>query len=290
MKEFINKHLTAILGVAFALIVVIVLAVCMLGGNEKDKENPGTEISTETGTEVSTEVIGEAENTEAVTESTDVPSTEVVTDTTSSETTDVPSSENTQPQAPTYTYTELNKTMYAKSSVNVRNLPSTDGEKIGSLSKAQEVKVTGQCNETKWYRIDLNGTVAYVSNSYLVDTKPAEETTTGGNDTPSTGGDTSSSNGDTVTVNGMTLNVEGLSSDGIAIRKELANAGYYNPVWSASDSGYYMLIKRTDDTWNWEMWLRNYIEERGGVTGVGGGSNFCDTAGEAYCIYVEVVQ
>ena len=76
-----------------------------------------------------------------------------------------------------YTYSELDKKMYAKSSVNVRILPSTDGEKIGSLSKGQEVIVTGQCNETKWYRIIYKDKVAYVSSSYLVNDKPEEETT-----------------------------------------------------------------------------------------------------------------
>lgn len=72
----------------------------------------------------------------------------------------------------TYTYTELNKKMYVKSSVNVRDLPSTDGEKMGSLSNGQEVVVTGQCNETGWYRINYDEKVAYVSNKYLNDTKP----------------------------------------------------------------------------------------------------------------------
>lgn len=77
---------------------------------------------------------------------------------------------------PKYTFTELNKTMYASSDVNVRDLPSTDGSKVGGLSKGQAVTVTGQCNETKWYRISLNGSVVYVSNNYLTDTKPQEET------------------------------------------------------------------------------------------------------------------
>lgn len=76
-----------------------------------------------------------------------------------------------------YTYSEIDKKMYAKSSVNVRSLPSTDGEKIGILSKGQEVVVTGQCNETKWYRIIYKDKIAYVSNSYLVNDKPEEETT-----------------------------------------------------------------------------------------------------------------
>ena len=75
-----------------------------------------------------------------------------------------------------YTYTDLNKTMYAKSTVNVRSLPSTDGDKLGGLSKTQEVAVTGQCNETSWYRINYNNGIAYVSSDYLVNDKPVEET------------------------------------------------------------------------------------------------------------------
>lgn len=68
-----------------------------------------------------------------------------------------------------YTYSDLSKTMYAKSTVNVRSLPSTSGSKLGSLSKNQEVAVTGQCNETGWYRISFNGGEGFVSNKYLAD-------------------------------------------------------------------------------------------------------------------------
>ena len=70
-----------------------------------------------------------------------------------------------------YTYTDVSATKYAKQSVNIRNLPSTDGERLGSLTMNQEVKVTGQCNETKWYRIEFGGSEAYVSNNYLVNEK-----------------------------------------------------------------------------------------------------------------------
>lgn len=76
----------------------------------------------------------------------------------------------------TYTYTDMDATKYAKSSVNVRNLPVTDGEKLGGLSTNDEVKVTGQCNETGWYRIEYDGNVAYVSDSYLVDNKVETQT------------------------------------------------------------------------------------------------------------------
>ena len=71
-----------------------------------------------------------------------------------------------------YTYTDMVTTMYATQTVNIRNLPNTDGEKIGSLSANQEVSITGQCNETGWYMFDYNGTIAFVSNDYLVTEKP----------------------------------------------------------------------------------------------------------------------
>ena len=68
----------------------------------------------------------------------------------------------------TYTYKECNQKMYATSELNVRKGPGTEYDVIGGLSKNQEVKVTGQCNETGWYRIEYKGTVGYVSNKYLV--------------------------------------------------------------------------------------------------------------------------
>ena len=71
----------------------------------------------------------------------------------------------------------------------IRNLPSTDGKKIGSLSTNQEVTVIGQCNETRWYKFDFNGQTAFVSSKYLSTEKAAaphtQETTqyvTGWND------------------------------------------------------------------------------------------------------------
>lgn len=91
--------------------------------------------------------------------------------------TDTP--DNTTPESEpeiTYTYKDMANIMYAKQDVNVRSLPSTNGERIGYLSADQEVKVIGQCIETGWYRILHNGVVAYVSNHYLTDDVPLEET------------------------------------------------------------------------------------------------------------------
>lgn len=75
----------------------------------------------------------------------------------------------------TYTYTDMDGVLYATVPLNVRDLPSVDGQKIGELSAAQEVSVTGQCNETSWYQIDLNGQVGYVSDLYLAQQPPAME-------------------------------------------------------------------------------------------------------------------
>lgn len=77
-----------------------------------------------------------------------------------------------EPASP-YSYTELSQTMYAQSTVNVRDLPEQSGAKLGSLSTNQEVTVTGQCNETGWYKISYNGGEGFVSDSYLSTEKAA---------------------------------------------------------------------------------------------------------------------
>ena len=89
-----------------------------------------------------------------------------------------------------YTYSELNQTMYAKSAVNVRDLPSTDGKKIGSLKASQEITVTGKCDQTGWYRFELNNTTGYVSDKYIVSEKPAVNTVASTNNNSNTAGNT----------------------------------------------------------------------------------------------------
>ena len=98
-----------------------------------------------------------------------------------------------------YSYSDMNQTMYASQSVNVRNLPSTDGDKVGGLSAAQAVAVTGKCNETGWYRIEYNGGEAFVSDSYLVNEKPVQQEPTTQPSGSSNSSD-SGSDGSSVTV------------------------------------------------------------------------------------------
>ena len=87
---------------------------------------------------------------------------------------DAGSKEGEEKVTEVYTYIDVNKTMYAQNAVNVRDLPSTSGNKLGALRKNQEVTVTGQCNETGWYRIVYGENEAFVSGKYLGDAKAPE--------------------------------------------------------------------------------------------------------------------
>ena len=113
-----------------------------------------------------------------------------------------------------YTINEaVTGTMYAKSGVNVRNQPSTDGEKVGRLTQGQEVTVTGQCKETGWYQIELNGEKAFVSNSYIVAEKPATTTQTAGN----TGSQGSGSNQTAVKTDDTAADAQLFSGEFVAL-------------------------------------------------------------------------
>lgn len=138
-------------------------------GKETQSElNNGTQQESDTTENSSTEIeTGTETNMEGVN------NTEIETSTES----DTPTESETQAESESekpvsYTYVSLDKTMWASDVLNVRGEPSAEGERIGQLTYAQEVKVTGQCNETSWYRIDYNGKTGYVSNKFLVEEKP----------------------------------------------------------------------------------------------------------------------
>ena len=136
-------------------------------------------VNTSTTDEASNDISTEVESTEIVEQEIETTSTEVVDSTeeiepateTEAETPEENIPEPIEEPQAVYTYTDMSATMYAQQSVNVRDLPSTDGNKLGALALNQTVTVTGQCNETGWYRIDYNGSAAYVSNNYLGDSK-----------------------------------------------------------------------------------------------------------------------
>lgn len=63
--------------------------------------------------------------------------------------------------------------LYAQANVNVRSLPSTDGEKLGVLTTNQEVTGLGEA-VGGWQKIRYNDSIAYVSAKYLSQTKSEE--------------------------------------------------------------------------------------------------------------------
>lgn len=193
-----RTHKFAAKTVAAILCAALMLTAC--GSKETtSNETASTETaSAETtpveSTEVTTTEAATTEPTEAPTESEAAPT----------ETAPAPTVEPTAEPVETttaadagYTYSELSQTMYAKSAVNVRDLPSIDGKKIGSLKASQEITVTGKCDQTGWYRFELNNTTGYVSDKYIVSEKPAvntvaANTTTAGNS--NTAGNTTQQN------------------------------------------------------------------------------------------------
>ena len=181
-----RTHKLAAKTVATILCAALMLTAC--GSKETtSNETASTETTSVEATET-TPVDTEVTTTEAATTEPTVETTETPTEseTAPTETAPTPTVEPTaEPVEPTavstgYTYSEVSQTMYAKSAVNVRDLPSTDGKKIGSLKASQEIAVTGKCDQTGWYRFDLNGTTGYVSDKYIVSEKPVSNVAANG--------------------------------------------------------------------------------------------------------------
>ena len=86
-----------------------------------------------------------------------------------------------------YTYTDMSATMYAQQTVNVRDLPDTNGNKVGSLSTNDEITISGQCNETGWYMFEYNDSVAFVSNKYIGENKVEVQQAPADNSTANSG-------------------------------------------------------------------------------------------------------
>ncbi len=81
-------------------------------------------------------------------------------------------------------FTEVNETVYATGTVNLRSSYSTQSEKVGGLNKGQSVTRigVGTGEADGWSKIQLSdGSIVYVSSKYLSTTKPASSGNGGGN-------------------------------------------------------------------------------------------------------------
>lgn len=177
-----RTHKPTAKAVAAILCTALMLTAC------GSKETANTETTSVTATETNS-----VESTEMTTTETTVEPTEAPTETAPAESPTPavePTAASVEPTTVStgYTYSELSQTMYAKSAVNVRDLPSTDGKKIGSLKASQEITVTGKCDQTGWYRFELNNTTGYVSDKYIVSEKPVANTVASTNNNSNTAG------------------------------------------------------------------------------------------------------
>lgn len=91
--------------------------------------------------------------------------------------TEAPEVETPVEAEPTYSFTSVNETVYATSTVNIREGFSADTDKVGSLGKGQSIKRVGigTGDAEGWSQVEFNGQTAYISSEYLSLTKPAAQ-------------------------------------------------------------------------------------------------------------------
>lgn len=80
-----------------------------------------------------------------------------------------------EPAKPSVVFTEVNETVYAVSSVNVRTGPGTEHSKIGQLQTNQSVTRVG-IGDNGWSKVYYNGSEAYIASNYLTTEEPHIET------------------------------------------------------------------------------------------------------------------
>lgn len=142
---------------------------------QANEQTPSDEQMQDDNVEVENVVSDDANEAETTDENKD---TNAENDAADNETTDSKTvvNEETEEAVLEYTVTTYDESqvMYASGPVNVRKGPSTDFERVGALKYGQEITVTGQA-DTNWYEIMYGEEKAYVSNKYLQNDKPADE-------------------------------------------------------------------------------------------------------------------
>ena len=171
MKNVIKTH-----RVCLALIPALMVVGLLAGCTSSDSENTNSSIP-----ETAERIV---ETTNPTTDNTTIPSTEPTNETMES-TTDTPTT------APPITFTDVNETVYATGTVNVRIASNTDSEKLGRLSKGDSVTRIA-IGDNGWSRVEYNGQTAYIYSQYLSTIKPSRTESSNSNK-PSTSTSTNSS-------------------------------------------------------------------------------------------------
>lgn len=174
--------------IIYGMSLALILSMTACGGSNENAADKSQETSTpEVSQSVESSTPAPEQTTQTAPETTPTP-----------ESVSTPARDDTTEQE--QLFTDCSETLYATTTVNVRDTYSTSGNKLGSLAKAQSVKRTGIGTGAAagWSRIEFNGKVAYVSSDYLSATKPQVNTgsnsgnSSGQTSKPSSGGNTSS--------------------------------------------------------------------------------------------------
>jgi D-alanyl-D-alanine carboxypeptidase len=115
--------------------------------------------------------------TESTTEPTTEPTTETTTEVTTTEPVTIPTTEPVAESAVATTKKDIQeydeeKKLWAKQDVNVRERPTTESKKLGTLHEGNGVVATGKTSDG-WYKVVFEEGEAYIYYSYLTDKEPA---------------------------------------------------------------------------------------------------------------------
>ena len=193
----------------------------ILPGDVEDPESMEVKVDEEDAALVTAEMIGDDEDiTEEVT--TEVGSESAASSATTDASTDTVTADDFE-----IDYYDESKTMYAIRSVNVRKGPSTDYDKVKTLSTNASVTVIGVVNEYNgedvyWtvVKIDDTDNEYFISGVYLSDTKVS--TTTSSSSSTTSSGSSSTSSG--TTSSSSTQSNTSSNSSNSSARDKLKNA------------------------------------------------------------------
>ncbi len=170
------------IGLILSMVMILTMAACADTADEITLGDTSAEVMSETESEDVSETendsVSEEEIQEAPSETEETDSENVSEEENSqaenaseeeniSEAESIPEEESVS-EEPEFTVQAHDAILFVKKAVNVRKGPSTDYEKIGGLSKGEQIQITGIA-DTGWYQIQYNGTEAYVASSYLID-------------------------------------------------------------------------------------------------------------------------
>lgn len=192
-ESTLKKKLTAAAVIVAAL--ALILAVSMFGcSKDTTAAEDKTEKTVSTG-EVETVQDTETQEDKVETPTVEQPSAKAEAEDTSSEEepkeaaedTESDTTETEQASQPVELFSAVNETVYATTTVNIRDTYSVNGNQLGSLSTAQSATRTGigTGEADGWSRIEFNGQAAYVSSDYLSTVKIETSTPTSKPSTPS---------------------------------------------------------------------------------------------------------